>query len=342
MGTPSSATPPAEEKTPRKPASYTPADTRASGRPPSSRPPAGRAGRHATARRPTTGQPAGPPPGDDAALAPRAAGPPPGRPRRRVRILIGAGVAVVLVAAGTVTLTATPAGDGARSWVCHDFDWGCATPYALTVQTDPDQMTLGAASTPRVASYVAGEDVGMPPAPPGGRDDCYGRAAWAASLGAVPADTTPVQLNLTAGPDETVEVVGFTPRLDGLAKEPRRGLLLTCAAPPGLAGAVTSINLDMVLSAAGARVVVPAPAGQASVLPPGASGSFLLAVTTATCDCRWRVEVELEVGDERRMITVGPDGARDGTAADNPGQPSFETTGSSQARPARYIQGTWQ
>ncbi|WP_131831527.1 hypothetical protein [Pseudofrankia asymbiotica] len=248
----------------------------------------------------------------------------------------------MLVAAGTVTLTVTPAGDRARGWVCRDFDWGCATPYTLTVQTDPDRMTLGAASTPRVASYVTGENAGVPPAPPGGRDDCYGRAGWAASLGAVPADTTPVQLDLTAGPDETVEVVGFTPRLDGLAKEPRRGLLLTCAAPPGLAGEVTSVNLDMVLSAAGARVVVPAPAGPESMLRPGTSGSFLLAVTATTCDCRWRVEVELEVGGERRVLTVGPDGARDGTITDNPGQPSFETSGSSQARPARYLRGTWQ
>jgi hypothetical protein len=251
-------------------------------------------------------------------------------------------VAVVLVAAGTVTLTATPAGDRARGWVCHTIDRGCATPYTVTIQTDSDQMVLGAARTPRVASYVLADGAGVPPAPPGGRDDCYGRAAWAASLGAVPADTTPVQLGLTAGADETVQVVGFTPRIDGLSKDPREGLLLTCSGPPGLAGPVTSIDLDLVLAAAGARVVVPAPAGPASVLAPGTSGSFLLAVTTATCDCRWRVEVELQVGDERRVLTIGPDGAREGTAAENPSQPSFETSASTRARAARYVQGTWQ
>jgi hypothetical protein len=248
----------------------------------------------------------------------------------------------VLVAAGTVTIAATPVGDRARGWVCRDFGWACATPYTFAVVTDPDRMVLGAASTPRVATYVIADGAPLPPAPPGGSADCYGRSAWAGSIGAAPADTTPVQVDLTAGPDETVRVLGFAPHVDGAAMQPRRGLLLTCADPPGLAGPVTDINLDLALTAAGTRVLVPAAAETETVLPPEATASYLLAVSTSTCDCRWRLEVELQVAGKRRVVTVGPDGVRAGTAAENPDQPTFETTASSQARPARFVQGTWQ
>ncbi|OHV41794.1 hypothetical protein BCD49_02580 [Pseudofrankia sp. EUN1h] len=82
---------------------------------------------------------------------------------------------------------------------------------------------------------------------------------------------------------------------------------------------------------------------QALPIAPGTTASFPVTTTTSTCDCRWRVEVELLAGDEREVVTVGPDGARPGTAADNPDQPSFETTTADQTGlPVRYVTGRWQ
>ncbi|MBL7502259.1 hypothetical protein I6A84_12405 [Frankia sp. CNm7] len=252
-------------------------------------------------------------------------------------------MAVALVASLAVTLTVTPAGGRTRDWACDGLGLGCPESYLISVQADPDQMAGSPAGPLAATGYmfpIDPTDPSLPPAPPGGRDDCRGRAAWAASIGAVLADTTPLRADVAAGPNKQVRVVGFTVRVDGPVRSPVRGALLTCPAPPAVSQPeVVSLNLDLPALGMGVSAVAP-PDGSAEV-PAGASRSYLLAATTASCDCRWRVEAELLVGDERRLVTIGPDGARDGSAADNPDQPSFETTASSNERGLRFVQGRW-
>ncbi|ONH32130.1 hypothetical protein [Pseudofrankia asymbiotica] len=292
---------------------------------------------------------------------------PPGWTPRRGRTLLGAGLAVALVAATTVVLTVTPTG---KRWACGQLELGCPPPFRVAVRADPDGASPGLAPGPSAvapgagapaagtASYLfSGDPRGL--RPPGGREDCRGWAAWAASIGAASAGATPLRLDVTATGNDLVRVVGFTLRVreeigvPSLARSAPARLSLTCTASSGAGvpgarqpeterAAEVALNLDYRLFTSQDPVVA-LPEDQARPIAPGTATAFALTTTTTTCDCRWRVEVELRVGDERKVVTVGPDGARPGTAADNPDQPSFETTTEeSGGIPVRYLAGRWQ
>ncbi|WP_157488909.1 hypothetical protein [Pseudofrankia sp. DC12] len=253
--------------------------------------------------------------------------------RRRARMLIGAGLAVVLVAATTVFLRSTAV--GAR-WACERAGLACPVPFRVTADTESTGVV-----------YVVNRALKALPAPPGGRDDCRGRASWAASLGGAAANATPVGIKVAAGPYAPVQVLGFSVHLDpplaGLISQTgAAGPLLTCAHPGGAArGSAQSVHLDLDPVALGEQPD-PSFAGGPAIVEAGATRSFPVTASTTLCHCRWRLEIALLVGRERRTVTVGPDGARAGTAADNPGQPSFETAASPPGSPYRFVEGKWR
>ncbi|OHV49719.1 hypothetical protein BCD48_12330 [Pseudofrankia sp. BMG5.36] len=286
--------------------------------------------------------------------------------RPRARTLLGAGTALALVVATTTALTVTPAG---RDWACDQLDLGCPPPFRIAVQADPGSVGPSDTDAPGTASYVfSGETRDLGP-PPDGREDCRGWAAWAASIGAASAGATPLRLDVAATGQDQVRVVGFTLRVGEDIKSPSADasparLSLTCTTSPDaerptarqpgterptseqptevIPAEVTTLDLDSRLITSQDPVVATS-GEQALPIAPGITTSFAVTTTTSTCDCRWRVEVELLVGDERQVVTVGPDGARPGTAADNPDQPSFETTTADYTGlPVHYVAGRWQ
>jgi len=289
----------------------------------------------------------------------------PGWAPRHGRTPLGAALAVVLLAATTTVLTVTPVG---KRWACDQLELGCPAPFRVAVWADPGSAGdvapdpsggFGVSGTPGTASYLYGGDPGDLGPPPDGRDDCRGWTAWAASIGAASAGATPLRLDVAATAHDPVRVVGFTLRVDDDIRFPppastsAPGLALTCDATPA-AGTPTAgkpaaqRRADVALSLDDRLInsqdpVVTLPVEQAEPIAPGTAASFALTTTSTTCDCRWRVEVELLAGRDRTVVTVGPDGARPGTAANNPDQPSFATTTGTWGRiPVRYLAGRWQ
>lgn len=297
-----------------------------------------------------------------------------GRLRDRVgprRLLAGAGVlAVLVVAAGAVWIAqatrhpAVPCTAAAGAL--------CEATYGVWAETDPDRAVTNPApwstSTARYQgeSYVTTAAANRLPAPPGGRDDCAGRASWAASIGAVTADLTPVRVNVSARRGTPVTVLGYRVHLDEARTAPTTGTLLTCSgvlaadeqgesnAPPWQRRPALYQARTLPFSAAGpvdlqrltSELIPPGPTDHAPVppvsVPARTTTPLLVAATTEGCACRWRLEVTLLVAGEQQVVTVGPDGVGPGPATANPGQRPFETTSSASLTPLTYADGAWR
>ncbi|MBL7501592.1 hypothetical protein I6A84_14595 [Frankia sp. CNm7] len=285
------------------------------------------------------------------------------------RGLAAAGAFLLLAAAGGAVWLVGAGGAGPAGGGCDEPGVLCSEALRIAAQADPDRAVAGpdgSAPAPEVLgqSYLTTRPADQVPPPPGGRDDCSGRAAWAASIGAVPADISPLRLDISARRDQPVRVLGFAARVDILAPAPTRANLLTCSATTSQddrqwATPTRNLPRARALADAGAVTVdlerrtsglielptdaVPRPPGSSAVeIEPGRTASILVATMTATCDCRWRLEVVLLVDGEHQVVTVGPDGVREGPAAANPGQPSFETAASWLGTSLLYTDGQWR
>ncbi|OHV41790.1 MULTISPECIES: hypothetical protein [Pseudofrankia] len=289
------------------------------------------------------------------------------RPGGRALAAVGA-VLLLAVAGGAVWVaTADPPPTGPS---CDAAGVVCTREARFAAQTDPDRAILDLSGVPAVAgavgeSYVTTRPVdSLPPPPTGGRDECAGRAAWAASIGAAQADVSPVRLDVSARRDVPVEVLGFEVHIDASHVDEPEGALLTCTAaerPDQFSHPVHQLPQAQALARADAvlldlaritsELIPPRPEVATVTVPPsprtvevaaGRTESILVAGLAGACDCRWRLEVSLAVGGERQVVTVGRDGARLGSADRNPGQPPFQTVSSTQLTPYRYLEGRWQ
>ncbi|MDT3438515.1 MULTISPECIES: hypothetical protein [unclassified Pseudofrankia] len=287
------------------------------------------------------------------------------------RILVTVGAVVLLAGAGGAVwfATADPPPTGPS---CDGAGVVCSRTARFAAQTDPDRAILNLSGAPAVAgagavgeSYVTTRPVdSLPPPPSGGRDDCAGRAAWAASVGAAQADISPVRLDVSARRDVPVEVLGFAVHIDASRVDEPEGALLTCtgaARPdryshpvhqlPQARALARSEAVLLDLARTTSELIPPRPDVAAVTVPPsprtvevapGRTESILVAGLAGGCDCRWRLEVSLVVDGERQVVTVGRDGARLGPADSNPGQPPFRTVSSTMLTPYRYLEGRWQ
>ncbi|ONH32135.1 hypothetical protein [Pseudofrankia asymbiotica] len=285
------------------------------------------------------------------------------------RILVAVGAVVLLAGAGGAVwlATADPRPTGPS---CDGAGVVCSRTARFAAQTNPDRAILDLSGAPAVAgavgeSYVTTRPVdALPPPPTGGRDECAGRAAWAASIGAAQADVSPVRLDVSARRDVPVQVLGFAVHIDSNRVDESEGALLTCtgaARPDQFSHPVHQLPQARALARASAalldlarttsELIRPRPDAATITVPPsprtvevapGHTQSILVAGLAGGCDCRWRLEVTLVVDGERQVVTVGQDGARPGPAASNPGQPPFQTVSSTQLTPYRYLEGRWQ
>ncbi|ADP84173.1 hypothetical protein [Pseudofrankia inefficax] len=287
------------------------------------------------------------------------------------RLAAGVGGLVVLLMAGGAVWLAQADENPGQPCTAHPGAV-CEAAYGIWADADPDRAVTSpsgwSARTARYLgeSYVTSAAASRVPAPPGGRDDCAARAAWAASIGAVPADVAPLRVTVSARRGIPVTVLGYRVHLDEARQAPTEGTLLTCSgvldaddqaesnAPPWQRrpalyqartlpfSAAAPVDLDRRTS----ELIAPGPAaGQPATpvhVPARTSTPMLVAATTDGCACRWRLEVTLLVSGEQQVVTVGADGVRTGPAAANRGQPSFATTSSAYLRPYAYVDGGWQ
>jgi len=286
--------------------------------------------------------------------------------RRGGRAAVAAGALLLLAGAGGAIwfATAAPPPTGPS---CAGAGVVCSRAMRLAAQTDPDRATSDVSGHPAVPgavgeSYVTTRPVASVSPPPGGRDDCAGRAGWAGEIGAAQADVSPVRLDVSARRQSPVEVLGFAVHVDDSPVDHPGGALLTCtgaARPDSFSHPVHQLPQAQALSRAGAvlldltrrtSALIPPRAQVAGGPPvpptvrvaPGGTASILVAGLAGGCECRWRLEVTLLVDGERQVVTVGRDGARPGPVDDNPGQPPFQTVSSAQLTPYRYLDGQWQ
>lgn len=190
-------------------------------------------------------------------------------------------------------------------------------------------------------SYVTNQPIERVPPPPGLRDSCTGRWAWAHSeaLQSVDADTTIARVDLTAL-SRRLAVVGAQVHFDNNLTPSMTGTYLTC---PGGGGGEPPHWLDVELN--GGKITYyegDKPATLNLPIDPGTSETLIVFGRTQEQFSRWRLELAISDGSRKHALTIGSSGYAWGSAADHPEVKSFETTGSLASKPYRFIEGGWK
>jgi hypothetical protein len=248
----------------------------------------------------------------------------------RRRAFLSFTVAVVLAAAGTAAWLATGSADPASQ-------------YHIVVTSGPDKVTTVPEIAATGGSYVTTLPIQRVPPPPGLRDSCAGRYDWAHQppVSAVDAYVSIAKVDITPLA-HSVTITGARLIFDNDQAGPIAGTLLTCGGAGGYTPPhLLSANLD-----SGKMIFYPyggATPGTLSIhIPRGGTDSLLISGRTVDHFCRWRLELDLNDGQQTWAVTVGVRDARFGTADQNPAQLPFETTASRASTPYRFRDGRWQ
>lgn len=208
---------------------------------------------------------------------------------------------------------------------------GDPDPLHVSVQANTDLLTVG--GQPVTGMYVTGNRPEKLPAPP--VLTCAGRWKWAHGLGAVDADQTLAQVTLTVPTGEPVVVQAIRAELVGQRQAPLTGTTLDC---PG-GGGGQPVRLAIVdLDKRDLPVTVEPGPGDPTAAPgapyslqvvPGVAEVIDVVGKTSTCDCRWRLLLDVVAAGKHKAVTVDLDG-----------QP-FRTTSSNNAPRLRWDGTHW-
>lgn len=252
-----------------------------------------------------------------------------GSGKRLVGLLRTAGGKIV-VTAGGVGLAVLTAVLVAKAEGKFNPEPGPPPPLHAALEINTDRLTLG--GQPVGGTYVTDKKPSDLTAPPTLR--CQGRWKWAHDQGAVDAGQTLAQLTLTVTNNEPAVVQGIRAELVGPREPPLAGTTLDCPGGGGTApvreATVDLDSRDLAVSFDPGTGGPPLPPGQPYSLQvvPGQAEVIDVIGRTETCDCRWRVLVDVTVGGRTQTLTIGPPGG-------------FRTTGSQKATPVRWDGKAW-
>ena len=211
------------------------------------------------------------------------------------------------------------------------WGWGSgqfADPFndvSLIVTDDPDQIE--GPGGPVGGEYLVSmpiEDVGEPPSTGA---SCVGRAEWARDLGAADASTSNVRAAVTNGGESTLRISGVRLVIDDRAS-PGVGTVLGCpggGGPSILRTVVVDLDSESLSIVDQDGATIPAD----FTLQSGEVEVFDVVASTESCDCRWHVELTVEIDGQQETLSIDDGGA------------PFRTTAISNARRYEYLQGRW-
>jgi hypothetical protein len=246
------------------------------------------------------------------------------------------GVAMTFVLA-VVTTVATPVGTGLTNWVKEKL----SGQIDIAVEDNPEHFVFTAGDA---AEYISTKSVETLPAPPS-TTDCSGRREWMRKLQGevIDAGTTTARLTVMAR-TSTLNIIGAQVVFDGPQNAPLAKPLLKCppsGSPGGQQLRVIKIDLD-------AAKVAYQEESEKSItdlkltLGPGDIEDFRITAGTVRCFCRWRLQVFATLDGKPTTYSIGPDGGRKGTAAENKGQRSFLTSDKWSATPHEFVDDRWK
>lgn len=232
----------------------------------------------------------------------------------RLALFVGAAVAVAVVSKVVPEALERPAPDPPR--------------FRISTEPNPDRIDIESVSVG--ASYVTETPIAEVGPPPRGQDACVGRFEWAEDYDAVQADFSTMRFRVDATTDEPVYITGVNVVVDD-RDPPLAGVHLAC---PGRGVDVPERTVFADLSNEVPSVAVKDKDGTPVdsihfVVRKGEAESFLTTVSAPTCDCRWHIEVRLEVDGEEHTEVVDDDGR------------PFRTTSTDDAPTYRWRDGGW-
>jgi hypothetical protein len=182
-------------------------------------------------------------------------------------------------------------------------------PYRVTVQSNPDQITIPTGSAGDAQGYVVTDKtIGEIPPPPNATNTCSGRYRWAKRrLNAIDADGTTIRIRLDGRTDLPVHILNVEVQMVASRPAPTEGLHLTCPGQGALPD-IRTLNVDLdqpapraaAMDSSGNAIPV------AFTVKKGESETFDLNAHTNNCDCEWKVVLSMEHDGEKFTEERGP------------------------------------
>jgi hypothetical protein len=214
--------------------------------------------------------------------------------------------------------------------------------YRVQVQSNPDEFVPDPALRDAAGSYAIRLPIGRIPAPPGGRNSCFGRYSWAHdTVGAIDAESTLFKVTITALGNPIV-LNEATAVLDTDEDAVAGDTVLGC---PGRGGPTPTHMLLLNLDERGKPTFYldgdDTPDDLNVTIRPGQPETIVVAGQALTRHAKWRLQLALAAGGPARFVSIGPDGALDGRASEHANQRTFETVGPIEGNVYHFVNNQW-